>query len=42
VSGSIGGLSSPLVTPREVFNEKNENEKEEKGNIPTASRTKEG
>jgi hypothetical protein len=42
VSGSIGGLSSPLVTPREVFNEKNENEKEERGNIPTASRTKEG
>ncbi|KAM0220684.1 hypothetical protein ACHAPA_003894 [Fusarium lateritium] len=42
VSGSIGGLSSPLVTPREVFNEKNENEKEERGNIPTAPRTKEG
>ncbi|KAF9775477.1 hypothetical protein IL306_006421 [Fusarium sp. DS 682] len=29
VSGSIGGLSSPLITPREVFNEKSENEKED-------------
>ncbi|KAF5530272.1 hypothetical protein FMEXI_13658 [Fusarium mexicanum] len=38
VSGSIGGLSSPLITPREVFNEKNENEKED---TPIASRTKE-
>ncbi|KAI6756754.1 hypothetical protein HG530_011352 [Fusarium avenaceum] len=42
VSGSIGGLSSPLVTPREVFNENNENEKEERGNINTVPRTKEG
>ncbi|SCV50899.1 uncharacterized protein FFB14_11700 [Fusarium fujikuroi] len=38
VSGSIGGLSSPLITPREVFNEKSENEKED---TPVASRTKE-
>jgi hypothetical protein len=39
VSGSIGGLSSPLITPREVFNEKSENEKED---TPVASRNKEG
>ncbi|KAF5706067.1 hypothetical protein FMUND_11783 [Fusarium mundagurra] len=38
VSGSIGGLSSPLITPREVFDEKSENEKED---TPVASRTKE-
>ncbi|KAF5024338.1 hypothetical protein F66182_3615 [Fusarium sp. NRRL 66182] len=44
VSGSIGGLSSPLVTPREVHNEnhENENEKEGKEHTPTAPRNKEG
>ncbi|KAI1059394.1 hypothetical protein NW752_010420 [Fusarium irregulare] len=42
VSGSIGGLSSPLATPREVYNEKNENEKEEREMTSMASRTKEG
>jgi hypothetical protein len=39
VSGSIGGLSSPLITPREVLGEKNE--KEEKENTPTTPATKE-
>lgn len=38
VSGSIGGLSSPLITPREVLGEKNE--KEEKENTPTTPTTK--
>lgn len=42
VSGSIGGLSSPLATPREVYNENVEYEKEEREITPMASRTKEG
>ncbi|KAM5343141.1 hypothetical protein ACJ41O_014107 [Fusarium nematophilum] len=41
VSGSIGGLSSPLMSPREVPGEKNEKEKEKEENTTTTPTTKE-